>query len=77
MTKPLDKALEAVRRLSPSRQDEIAHAMLTLAGGDEEPEAIDPVHLTVVLEGLAQSAASSQRMTKSKLHFAASISIKL
>jgi hypothetical protein len=28
----LDKALEAVRRLPPSNQDEIAHAMLGLAG---------------------------------------------
>jgi hypothetical protein len=28
----LDKALEAVRRLPPSNQDEIAHAMLALAG---------------------------------------------
>jgi hypothetical protein len=28
----LDKALEAVRRLPPSNRDEIAHAMLALAG---------------------------------------------
>jgi len=55
MTKLLDKALEAVRRLPPGSQDEIAHAMLTFAGGEEEPEAIDPVHLTAVLEGLAQA----------------------
>jgi hypothetical protein len=55
MTKLLDKALEAVRRLPPSSQDEIALAMLTLAGGEEEPDAIDPVHLTAVLEGLAQA----------------------
>lgn len=55
MTKLLDKALEAVRRLPSSSQDEIAHAMLTLAGSEEEPEAIDPAHLTAVLEGLAQA----------------------
>jgi Ca2+-binding EF-hand superfamily protein len=55
MTKLLDKALEAVRRLPASSQDEIAHAMLTLAGDDGEPEAIDPGHLAAVLEGLAQA----------------------
>jgi len=55
MTKLLDKALEAVRRLPPSSQDEIAHAMLTFAGSEEEPEAIDAAHLTAVLEGLAQA----------------------
>jgi hypothetical protein len=55
MTKLLEKALEAVRRLPPGSQDEIAHAMLTLAGGDEAPEAIDPTHLTALLEGLGQA----------------------
>jgi hypothetical protein len=55
MTKLLDKALEAVRRLPPSSQDEIAHAMLTLAGDVGEPQEIDPAHLSAVLEGLAQA----------------------
>jgi hypothetical protein len=55
MTKLLDKALEAVRRLPPSSQDEIAQAMLTLAGGEGEPEVIDRAHLPAVLEGLAQA----------------------
>ena len=55
MTKLLDKALEAVRRLPPSSQDEIARAMLNLAGSEGEPEAIDPTHLPSVLEGLAQA----------------------
>jgi hypothetical protein len=55
MTKLLEKALEAVRRLPPRSQDEIAQAMLTLAGDEEEPEAIDPTHLPAVLEGLAQA----------------------
>lgn len=54
MTKLLEKALEAVRRLPPSAQDEIAHAMLNLAEGGE-PEAIDATHLPAVLEGLAQA----------------------
>ena len=55
MTKLLDKALEAVRRLPPGSQDEIAHAMLALAGDEGEPEAIDPAHLPAVLKGLAQA----------------------
>jgi Ca2+-binding EF-hand superfamily protein len=55
MTKLLEKALEAVRRLPPRGQDEIAQAMLNLAGDDEEPEAVDPAHLVAVLEGLAQA----------------------
>jgi hypothetical protein len=55
MTKLLEKALEAVRQLPAGSQDEIAHAMLALAGQEDEPEAIDPAHLPAVLEGLAQS----------------------
>jgi hypothetical protein len=55
MTKLLEKAVDAVRRLPPEDQDEIAHAMLTLCGSDEEPEDIDPAHLADVLESLAQA----------------------
>ena len=55
MTKLLEKALEAVRQLPPESQDEIARAMLTLAGNNGEPEEIDPAHLPSVLEGLAQA----------------------
>ena len=55
MTKLLEEALNAVRRLSPDAQDEIARAMLQLAGGEGEPEAVDPAHLPAVLEGLAQA----------------------
>jgi hypothetical protein len=55
MTKLLQRALEAVRRLPPDSQDEIALAMLTLAGGEGEQEEIDPAHLPDVLEGLAQA----------------------
>jgi predicted transcriptional regulator len=54
MTKLLDKALEAVRRLPPDTLDEIAHVMLNLAD-DGEPEDIDPAHLASVLEGPAQA----------------------
>jgi hypothetical protein len=55
MTKLLERALEVVRRLPPSAQDEIAQAMLQLAAGDGEPEAVDAAHLPAVLEGLAQA----------------------
>jgi hypothetical protein len=55
MTKLLERAVAAVRRLPPDSQDEIAHAMLALAGSETEPEPIDPAHLADVLESLAQA----------------------
>ncbi len=55
MTKLLEKALEAVRRLPPGTQDEIARAMFTLAGDEGTSEEIDPAHLPAVLKGLAQA----------------------
>ncbi len=55
MTKLLQKALEAVRLLPPENQDDIARAMLALAGDESEPENIDPAHLPDVLAGLAQA----------------------
>jgi hypothetical protein len=56
MTKLLEQALEAVRRLPAESQDEIARAMLVLAKGDDrEPKPIDPAHLAAVLEGVAQA----------------------
>jgi hypothetical protein len=54
MTKLLEKALEAVRKLSAKEQDEIARAMLTFAE-HEEPEEVGPAHLPAVLKGLAQA----------------------
>jgi hypothetical protein len=55
MTRLLEQALAAVRRLPAESQDEIAEAMLRLAKGDGEPEPVDPAHLPAVLEGLAQA----------------------
>ena len=55
MTKLLDQALEAVRRLPPDSQDEIARAMLSLSDNDGEAEPIDAAHLSIVMEGLAQA----------------------
>lgn len=54
MTKLLEKALEAERRLPPEAQDEIALAMLNLAD-DGAAEEIDPTHLAAVLKGLDQA----------------------
>jgi hypothetical protein len=54
MTKLLERALDAVRRLPPETQDEIAQAMLHLAG-DGSPEPVSRVHLKAVLAGLAQA----------------------
>ena len=55
MTKLLEQAIEAVRRLPPDSQDEIARAILRLAGSEVEAEPIDPTDLAAVLEGLAQA----------------------
>ena len=55
MTKLLERALEAVRLLPDDSQDEIARAMLLLAGNDLTPETIEPEHLSDVLESLAQA----------------------
>jgi hypothetical protein len=55
MTKLMEKALEVVRLLPSESQDEIAHAMLSLAGSEAEPEEIEPAHLADVLESLAQA----------------------
>jgi hypothetical protein len=51
----LEKALEAVRRLPPDSQDEIALVMLTLSGNEGEPEEVAAAHLPAILEGLAQA----------------------
>jgi hypothetical protein len=40
MTKLLDEALETVRRLPADSQDEIARAMLALAGSEMNGEAV-------------------------------------
>ncbi len=55
MTKLLEKALDAVRRLPPDSQDEIARAMLSLVGDEDELEDVDPTHLADVLESLSQA----------------------
>ncbi len=50
----IDQAIDALRKLSPKRQQELAGYICHLAHDDREPEDIDPAHLPAVLEGLAQ-----------------------
>ena len=50
----IDQAIDALRKLTPERQRDIAGYICTLAVDDREPEDIDPAGLPAVLEGLAQ-----------------------
>jgi hypothetical protein len=58
MTKLLDQALEAARRLSPEAQDDIARVVLRLAGTDDEapPVALSPEERAAVLASKAAAA---------------------
>lgn len=59
MTKLLEEALEAVRQLPADGQDEIARAMLALAGGNTDGE---PVPLTAdERAAIARSKAAAAR----------------
>ena len=58
MTKLLDRAIEAARRLPPDDQDDIARAILQLAGASE----ISPVPLTQEeRDAVARSKAAAAR----------------
>jgi hypothetical protein len=55
MTKLLDEAVAAARRLPPEAQDDIARTVLGLVADERAPQAIEPDHLAGVLEGLEQA----------------------
>ena len=55
MTKLLEQAIEAVRRLPAASQEDIARAIFSLAGSEVEPEPVHPAHLSAVLEGRGQA----------------------
>ena len=55
MTKLLEQAIKAVRRLPADTQDDIARTILHLTASEAEAEPVDPAHLAAVLEGLAQA----------------------
>ncbi|GJD95254.1 acetyltransferase [Methylobacterium iners] len=54
MTKLLEQAVEAIRRMPPAEQDTIAQAMLSLAKIGE-PLDIEEEHRAAVMEGIAQA----------------------
>jgi hypothetical protein len=58
MTKLLEDALEAVRQLPADEQDEIARAMLALAGGsvDGEPVPLTPDECAAIARSKATAA---------------------
>ena len=55
-TPTIDQAIDALRQLSPERQQELAGYICRLAVDDPEPEEISPADLPAILEGLAQIA---------------------
>lgn len=58
MTKLLDQAVEVARRLSPDEQDDIARAIMRLAGADDA----SPLPLTSEeRSALAKSKAAAER----------------
>ena len=58
MTKLLDEAVEAVRRLPSAEQDDIARAIMRLAGSDlAGPVALSPDER----EAIARSKAAAER----------------
>ena len=57
MTKLLDQAMEAARRLSPDAQDDIAQIVLRLSGaGDEAPLPLTPEEKVAVAASKAAAA---------------------
>jgi hypothetical protein len=56
MTKLLDQALEAVRRLPPSAQDDIARVVLRLARDDAEPVTLSSDERAAVSASKAAAA---------------------
>ena len=51
----IDQAIDALRKLSPKRQEELADYIYHLAHDGREPEEVDPADLPAVLEGLEQA----------------------
>lgn len=50
----IDQAIDALRRLTPQRQDDLAGYIMQLATDDRKPEDVELADLPFVLEGLAQ-----------------------
>ena len=56
MTKLLEEALDAVRRLPVESQDEIARAMLALAGSEADPVPLTPEEQKAIARSKAAAA---------------------
>ncbi len=70
MTKLLEEAVEAVRRLPAVSQNEIARAMLHLAAGDGAPEPVTPAHLAAVPRAACASAERREFASDSEVEAA-------
>jgi hypothetical protein len=56
MTKLLEQAVETARRLAPDEQDEIARAILQLAGHDVPPIPLTPEERDAIARSKAAAA---------------------
>jgi predicted transcriptional regulator len=57
MTKLLEEAFEALRRLTPDQQDEIAHVILQLTGADlAEPVPLSPKEREAIERSMAAAS---------------------
>lgn len=56
MTKLLDQAVEAARKLPPTVQDDIARAILQLAGSDESAAILTPDEQAAITASKAAAA---------------------
>lgn len=65
-TPTIEDAIEALRRLSPQRQRELAPFICHLAADPREAEEIEPADLAAVMEGVEQAKrrqfASAERV---------------
>jgi predicted transcriptional regulator len=57
MTKLLEEAFEVPRRLTPDQQDDLAHAILQLAGSElAEPVPLSPEEREAIERSMAQAS---------------------
>lgn len=66
MTKLLERALDTARRLSSSEQDEIARAILALAGSNSELVALSDSERAAIAQSKA-AAANSEFATEAEV----------
>ena len=57
MTKLLESAIDAARRLTPAEQDEIAHAILALTASEQHPVTLDDAEQQAIARSKAAAEA--------------------